>query len=259
MNTNVKKLNFGTIILFSMLVSVVAGVIMGEHAQILAPLGQIFIRLIKMLVVPLIIVSIISGATSMRGIRSAGKIGILTFGYYLLTTIIAVIIGLVLSTLFKPGIGISLNNIIDHAPKAMQSSQTGIVQTIIEIIPANIFHSFDSSNILQILFFCLFFGFGLAAMPNEKSAPVVNFVNSITEVLLWMINKIMFFAAPIGVFALMANAVGAFGWKVMGRLIELSLIFLFGAGLQVFGVYITVVRNKKSNILGSSGFNKFFL
>lgn len=241
-----KKLNLGMTVLIAMVVGIIVGAIMKEKAAMFAPLGDIFIRLIKMLVMPLITVSIIGGASSLGKSKSAGKLGVGTFVYYLGTTSVAVILGLVFGAIFKPGAGLDPTSFpkefLDTAGDlAARGDVPGFWATISGIIPVNPFESLISGNILQILFFCLFLGIGLSVMKDEKSAPLTNLLNSITEVLIWMIGKVMLIA-PLGVFGLMSSAVGTFGYEILALVLKLLVVYTFALLLQTFGVYPLFVK-----------------
>lgn len=241
-----KKFNLGLTILITMLVGIIVGAIMQEKAVIFAPLGDIFISLIKMLVMPLITVSIIGGAASLGKGKSAGRLGIGTFVYYLGTTSIAVILGLIFGNIFKPGAGldpVSLpKEFLDTAGElASKGDVPGFWATIIGIIPTNPFDSLTSGNILQILFFCLFFGIAISAMGEEKSKPITKLINSVTDALIWMIEKVMFLA-PIGVFGLMSSAVGTFGYEILALVLKLLVVYTVALLLQTFGIYPLFIK-----------------
>lgn len=238
-----RRMNLGMWIMIAMFAGVGLGAVMGESAVMLKPFGDLFIKLIKMLVVPLVAFSIISGAASLGNTRSAGKIGIGTFGYYLLTTAFAVVIGLVFGWLFEPGTGIEMARVkamfsAEYVPKV---SSPGFWNTILGFIPQNPFKALMDGNILQILFFSLFFGFGLSALKEEKKEKVLSLVNYITDALIWMIGKVML-TAPLGVLGLMAHAVGTFGYDVLGLVLKLLLVYIGALLLQTFIVYPTMVK-----------------
>lgn len=241
-----KKLSLGVVILISMVVGIIVGAIMKGQAEMFAPLGDIFIRLIKMLVIPLVTVSIIGGAAALGKSKSAGKLGIGTFVYYLGTTSVAVILGLVFGAIFKPGAGLSPNSFpaefLDTAGDlAARGSVPGFWATISGIIPVNPFDSLITGNILQILFFSLFLGIGLSVMKAEKSEPITKLIASITEVLIWMIEKVMIIA-PIGVFGLMASAVGTFGYEILALVLKLLIVYTVALLIQTFGFYPLFVK-----------------
>ena len=232
-----------------MVAGVVAGVVMGEGASVLTPLGTLFIQLIKMLVVPLVAISIISGAASLGSSRSAGKIGVVSIGYILLTTVISIVLAIIAGLIFKPGEGLSADgiaSIMAHA-SSEQSASTNLSfwDTVIGMIPTNPIQAFAEGNILQIIIFGLFLGFGIAAISEDKRAKVINGLNYILEALIWCIGKVML-VAPIGVFGLMAEAVGTFGFDVLvkvANLLWVDLLAVLVMGLLVYPSTIALLSN----------------
>jgi Na+/H+-dicarboxylate symporter len=240
-----KKLlkNLGFQILVAMVLGIVAGALMGESASIFAPLGEIFMKLIKMLVIPLVAVSIISGAASLGATKSAGKLGIGTFAYYMLTTAFAVILGLVLAEIFKPGIGLNVN-LVKHMFDTSESGsvqQPGFWETLLGIIPDNPIQSLVSGNILQIIFFCLLFGIGVSTLSKAKREAVVKGCDLIVEPLIWMI-KIVMYIAPIGVFGLMADSIGTFGFDMLVLVMKLVIVYTVAILIHLFVFYPMVLK-----------------
>lgn len=240
-----KKLfkNLGFWIIIALILGIAVGAIMGKSAHSLAPLGDIFMKLIKMVVVPLVAFSIISGAASIGESKSAGKIGIATFGYYLITTAFAVVIGLLLGEIFKPGAGLSRSAI-----ESMFSNQyadkgaiPGFWDTLKGFIPENPIKALVDGNILQIIFFSLFLGFAISALPKDKKDFLVKFCNYITDALVIVITKVMYFA-PIGVFALMADATGSFGYSILQKILVLFFVYLLALFIHAFGVYGVILK-----------------
>ena len=232
--------NLGLWILVAMVAGVVVGVAMGDEAKMFAPLGTLFIQLIKMLVVPLVGISIISGAASLGSSRSAGKIGVSSIAYILLTTIISIIIAISAGLIFKPGVGLSAEGVASIMASA--SSEQGAPadlsfwDTVIGMIPANPVQSFAEGNILQIIVFGLFLGFGVAALSEDKRTKVISGLNYLLEALIWCIGKVML-VAPLGVFGLMAEAMGTFGFDILlkvANLLWVDLIAVFVMGLAVY-------------------------
>ena len=240
----IKSLGFW--ILVAMAAGIVVGASMGESAAMFGPLGTLFIQLIKMLVVPLVAVSIISGAATLGGSRSAGKIGVVSIGYIMLTTVISIVIAIAAGLIFKPGAGLSAESVglINAAADAGEAtvSQTGFWQTIIGMIPANPIQAFAEGNILQIIIFGLFLGFGIAALDQSKREKVIGGLNYILEALIWCIGKVML-VAPIGVFGLMAEATGTFGFDVLikvANLLWVDLLAVLIMGLAVYPLTISL-------------------
>lgn len=248
--------NLGLWILVAMVAGVVAGVVMGEDATMFAPLGTLFIQLIKMLVVPLVAVSIISGAASLGSSSSAGKIGIVSIGYILLTTIVSIVLAIVAGLIFKPGAGLSAEgvaSIMAHASAEQGTvSELSFWDTVIGMIPTNPIKSFAEGNILQIIVFGLFLGFGIAAISEEKRAKVINGLNYILEALIWCIGKVML-VAPIGVFGLMAEAVGTFGFDVLVKVVNLLWVNLLAVVVMGLVIYPSTIA-----LLSNVGIKQFF-
>ncbi|EOC99932.1 dicarboxylate/amino acid:cation symporter [Caldisalinibacter kiritimatiensis] len=241
-NTKFLK-NSANLILVAMVLGIIAGGVMGEDAAVFAPLGKVFMKLIKMLVIPLVTVSIISGAASLGNTKSAGKIGIATFGYYMGTTMFAVALGLLLGNIFKPGLGLDMSTIQSmFSDEYIDKGGTpGFWETILGIIPVNPFKALLDGNILQILFFSLFLGFGISTLEKEKKDTLLNMFNYIIEALIWMVEKVIIIA-PIGVFGLMADAVGTFGYETLYLVLKLLGVYILALSIHTFGFYPFMVK-----------------
>jgi Na+/H+-dicarboxylate symporter len=226
--------NIGVQVVIAMIIGTVVGAIMGEQAAIFAPLGAIFIHLIKMLVIPLIGVSIISGAANLGNSPAAGKIGISTFGFFMATSAVAVALALVMGSLFQPGTGLDLSQASDMFSNeyADKGGVPGVMETVIGMIPENIFASLMDANILQIMVFCLFFGIALSKQPSDKTAPIMSGLDTIIRAFIWMINIVMLIA-PLGVFGLMAESVGTFGFAMLGLVAKLFAVYV--AAILIYG------------------------
>ncbi len=251
---NKKSFSLGFWIIIAMILGIIVGKIMGTNAIIFKPLGEIFVKLIKMVVIPLVAFSIIGGAASIGESKSAGKIGATTFGYYLSTTAFAVILGLLFGEIFKPGIGIDLTRVqsLFSLEYADRGDIPGFFETIKGIIPSNPVESLVSGNMLQILFFCLLLGFGISTLKKDSKEPVLKVVNGFADALVFVILKVMYLA-PLGVFGLMADAVGTFGYDILGLVIKLLGIYTIALILHTFIVYGSAVR-----VLGKMSPRRFF-
>ena len=244
----VKKIfqNLGFWILVAMVAGIVVGAVMGEQASVLAPLGTLFIQLIKMLVVPLVTVSIISGAAALGGSRSAGKIGFISIGFIMLTTVISILIAIAAGLIFKPGAGLSADSVGAIMAQASSASyekpEMSFWGIVIGMIPANPIEALAEGNILQIIIFGLFLGFGIAAIEATKREKVINGLNYLLEALIWCIGKVMLIA-PIGVFGLMAEATGTFGFDILlkvANLLWVDLLAVFVMGLVAYPAFIAL-------------------
>lgn len=217
------------------------------------PFGTIFINLLKLIAVPLILASLIKGISDLKDISKLSKMGGRTIGLYVLTTILAVSIGLIIVNIIKPGSYISeqtrtelvasytadANSKIEAANK---QSEVGPLQSLIDIVPDNIIKaSADNGNMLQVIFFAVIFGIAMILIPEEKSKPVKDFFDSFNEVILKMIDLIMLFS-PFGVFALLAAIVAESPsldlFKALGMY---GLTVLIGLSLMI-GVYLLMVK-----------------
>jgi len=217
------------------------------------PFGNIFINLLKLIAVPLILGSLIKGVSDLKDISKLSKMGGRTIGLYILTTILAVSIGLGIVNIIKPGSYISketrtelmdnfagdANSKIDAANK---QNEAGPLQALEDIVPSNIIKATtDNGNMLQVIFFAIFFGVSMILIPEEQSKPVKAFFDGFNEVILKMIDVIML-AAPFGVFALLASLVAESPsidlFKALGMY---GLSVLIGLVLMV-GVYLLIVK-----------------
>lgn len=220
-----KKIALHWQILLGMVLGVLVGLIMTQFEggkeivqDWIKPLGSIFINSLKLIAVPLILASLIKGVSDLKDISKLSKMGGRTIGFYLMTTVIAVSIGLLLVNIIKPGNSITpetrqelVQNYSGDADKykeeAFKQKESGPLQALVDIVPENIFGAAgENKNMLQVIFFAIFFGVGLILIPEKKSKPVKKFFDGFNEVILKMIDLIML-AAPFGVFALLAALV----------------------------------------------------
>jgi Na+/H+-dicarboxylate symporter len=210
-------------ILVAMVVGIVVGRLMGESASMFAPLGTLFIQLIKMLVVPLVFVSIVSGSASLGATNSAGRIGITAILYIVATTVAAISVAFVVGAWLQPGAGIPVELIRSFIPTenySLRAEKMEFWPMLLSVIPENPVQSLAQGNILHIIFFGLFLGFGLSSLPGSKKDSVVNAFNTLLDALIWCIGKVMW-VAPVGVFGLMADATGSFGYELLLKVANL--------------------------------------
>ena len=239
-----KKLlkNVGFWIIIAMILGAVIGVQMGDSASMFKPLGDLFIQLIKMLVVPLVLVSIISGASALGETKSAGLIGFMSIGFMLITTVISIVLALTLGEIFQPGASIDHNAIesliesSEVVDSAASAPTMGFWDTVIGMIPANPIQALAEGNILQIIIFGLFFGFGISALAKDKRTKISNGLNYILEALIWCIEKVMY-VAPFGVFGLIADATGTFGFDVLIQVANVLWIDIIAIAIIGLGLY----------------------
>lgn len=225
-----------------MIIGIVVGIFMGEDASIFKPLGDFFIQLIKMLVVPLVFVSIVSGAAALGETKSAGLVGGLSIGYMMITTVISISVALMLGAIFQPGANVAADGMTaiaqagEAAAESAAPATAGFWDTVIGMIPANPIEALSTGNILQIIIFGLFFGFGISALAAEKRRMLTNGLNNILEALIWCIGKVMY-VAPFGVFGLIADATGTFGFDILMQVANVLWLDLIAVAIIGLGLY----------------------
>jgi Na+/H+-dicarboxylate symporter len=196
-------------ILVGLALGVVVGMLFKGLALALAPVGALFLNAIKMLIVPLVFVSLVAGITAMSDSAKLGRISVKTIAIYLITTAFAVSIGLAFGTLFSPGEG--MNMVASGSEEAKQAPS--LVQILVGLVPTNPVMAFAEGNILQIIVFAIALGVSMNLI-GEKAAPVVKLFDSLAEVFYKLTDLVMRFA-PIGVFALIAGVVASHGIEVL--------------------------------------------
>ena len=262
-------------IILGMFLGVIFGIIFSQFdfgkgliTDFIKPFGTIFIKLLKLIAIPLILASLIKGISDIKDLSKLSKMGSRTIGIYLITTIVAVSVGLVVVNIFKPGNQISLDTRVElinayssdaneKKEIAVEQSQKGPLQPLIDLVPENIFYATtENKNMLQIIFFSILFGLGLTLIPEKDSIPVKKFIDSFNSVILKLIDLIMK-TAPLGVFALLASlVVEAPSWNLFKALAFYSITLVCGLIfliiLYVLFTYIYVKKKPNEFIKGIS-------
>lgn len=199
---------------------------------ILYVIGNGFIRLMQMLVVPLVFCSLVCGSMAIGDTKTLGKVGIKTIGFYLCTTALAISVALIIASLFRPGVGMN----IEAEQAAEQAAENlDFAETLLNIIPNNIFASLSEGDMLPVIVFALFVGIMLAKLGN-KASTVSNFFSQFNDVMMEMTMSIMK-VAPIGVFCLIAKTFAGVGFDAFLPMIKYMLCVMLALALQCFGVY----------------------
>lgn len=214
----------------------VGALALGIPADWFQPVGQLFITLVRMVVVPLVLVTLISGAASVGGVSRMGRIAGKCMLYYFATTAVAVVIGLALAGLVQPGAGLDFQSEVGVAKEV---SPPALVNVLLQIVPVNPIEAMSKGNMLQIIFFAVLVGFAISAV-GEAAAPAARFFEAMSEVMLKMASIVMLYA-PIGVFGLMAYTVSKHGLSVLLPLIGLVLVVYAACVIQVLLVYVPCV------------------
>ena len=239
-------------IFFGIIAGILVGIYLHGHANmlisnILTFVGQVFIRLIQMVVIPLVVSAIIIGITSIGDNKQLGKFGTKMILYYGIITTIAVVIGGALALLIKPGLG-AAHYITEHTAASVQASvatamaqqQGNVLNMFLGFIPNNPLHSFAAGDMVPIIVFVVIFAIALARV-GDVNRPIVSFFESVFAATMKITDWIMFFAAP-GVFALTASAVSSFGIDIFMSISKYLGVLLIGFALQMFVVYPLFLR-----------------
>ena len=251
-----KKYGLAVQILIGLVLGIAVGALFFGNPSVeafLQPIGDIFLRLIKMIVIPIVIASIIVGVAGTGDIKKLGKLGGKTLLYFEIVTTIAIIVGLAAANIFKPGSGINLSSLTKtDISKYVETTETvanhSFMDSIVNIVPTNIFQSLMNGDMLAIIFFSVLFGLGIAAI-GEKGKPVLDFFRGTADAMFFVTNQIMKFA-PFGVFALIGVTVSKFG---LASLIPLGKLILVVYGTMLF--FIIVVLGGIAKIHGIQFFN----
>ena len=255
-----KKLPLHWKILLGMLFGVLFGLLFSQFewgkalvVDWIKPFGTIFINVLKLIAVPLILASLIKGVSDLKDITQLSSMGGRTIGLYLFTTLTAVTIGLSIVNVIKPGNTISdetrteLLSAYASEAAAKQSvaaaqKEAGPLQALVDLVPSNIFAAMqDNGNMLQVIFFAIFFGIGIVLIPQKKSQAVKDFFDALNEVILKLIDLIMI-AAPYGVFALLAALVAEAPSADLFKALGLYTITVLLGLLCMILFYLLLVR-----------------
>ena len=239
------------IILISLVIGAILGIIVSSSASeataaklisIADPIGNLFVRLLKMIVMPVIIFTLISGVASISP-KHLGVVGIAILVFYMITSVFASILGLAVGNIFNPGAGLDLSN---AAAVTKEFVKPNLVDTLLSIVPTNPFSSFakGDGDVLPTIFFSIFFGISLAfCRDNEKtkeSADIVyKFFGGCTQIIIKVVGWIMFYA-PIGVLALIFSVFAKNGSQAFGQLLKVTSTVYIGLILQLLIVYTII-------------------
>lgn len=247
------KLGLATQIVIGLILGVIVGAVFYGNPAVgvyLQPIGDIFLRLIKMIVVPIVFSALVVGIAGAGDIKQVGKLGGKTILYFEVVTTIAIVLGLVIANLFHPGTGINMSelvktNISSYVSTSESVAHHGFAETFVNIVPTNVVDAMAKGNMLSIIFFSVMFGLGVSAI-GEKGKVVLKFCQGTADAMFWMTNQIMK-VAPFGVFALMGVSVSKFGVK---SLIPLGKLAITTYGAMAF--FVLVVLGLIAKIVGTN-------
>jgi aerobic C4-dicarboxylate transport protein len=257
---------------FQVLTAIVIGILLGifapETARMMEPLGTLFINAVKMIIAPIIFLTIVIGIAKMGDMKKVGRVGGKALLYFEIVTTIALAIGLIIANIVKPGHGVALVQSDAAAEQIAQytkgSAEMGFFDFLFHIVPSNVFAAFANGEIIQVVFFAVLFGFALAAL-GKVGEPVVDLFDRLAEVFYKIINMIMR-VAPIGAFGAIAFTIGNYGIssliplaKLMASVYATMIIFVFvilNIICRMYGFslwkYLKYIKEELLIVLGTS-------
>ena len=233
---------------FQVLLAITLGVFLGhvypDLGADMKPLGDGFVKLIKMIIAPVIFCTVVTGIAGMVSMKGVGKTGAIALLYFEVVSTIALVIGLCVVNLLQPGVGMNVDPATLDASAisayAEQAKSQGIIAFLLDVIPASVIGAFASGNILQVLLFAVLFGFSLHHI-GEKGKLVFNMIDSFSQVIFGIINMIMKLA-PVGAFGAMAFTIGKYGIGSLVQLGQLIACFYVTCLLFIFMVLGSIAR-----------------
>jgi len=234
------KANLLKRIFIALILGVIVGLIFGDAITWLQPFGDLFIRLLTMIVMPIIIATLVVGAASISP-ATLGKVGVKIVLFYLLTSAFAVFIGLLSGNIFRPGRGLELAGTAGAGGRELEAPS--LIETLLNIVPRNVVDAIASGNVLPVIFFAILFGIGISYLKTSKekrikdAADVIyKFFDATAEIMYLIVNGIMQYA-PIGVFALIAVVFGRQGAEALGPLGVVTVATFLGYIVHVVVIY----------------------
>ena len=217
-------------VLLAMALGALTGAVFGEPAAAqLGWIGDLFMKLLRMIIVPLVLASIVSGVASVGGGRAIGRLFSKTLGYYVLSSFLAALVGLMMVNLIRPGVGA---NMVEVAPGELPELQTpeSAVELLLDIVPENVIQAAATGDMLAIIFFCIVFGAAITALPDRTRVILTDLFDALFHAMMVLTSGIIKFL-PIGVFALITKMVGTTGFDAFRPLALYALTI--GSGVTI--------------------------
>lgn len=259
-----RRMKLHTQILLALLLGAVLGPVLGDIATEIKPIGDAFINLLVMIVVPLVMASLIIGTASLGDLRKLGRIGMKTVGFYLIATALAVTLGLVAAETLDPGIGmdedVKARMLTEYAGVTAEqleriAEKPTVKDLLVRIIPRNPFQAMAETNFLQIIFFSILFGISLTILSGERRKPVLDFLSGVNDAMIVLVKLVMR-VAPYGVFALIAAVSAQFGYGVLLTLLKYVLVAI--GTMAVFAVTLYPVSLRVSGMSPLLFFKRYY-
>lgn len=239
------------LIFIALILGVLVGYFAPEFAVKMRPFAVIFLRMVKMIIAPLLFATLVVGIAGHGDIKSLGKIGIKTVIYFEIVTTLALIIGLTMSNIFKPGTGFVSDSIANNPAllkeaglMAATNAHTSISEMVMNIFPTSIVQAMSEGNLLQIVVFSIFFAIAMCAV-GKAAKPVMDILNSVSQIMFKFTEYVMYFA-PLGIFGAIASTVGANGLSILKNYAK--VIFSLYTALAVFVVMVLFIACKYARI-----------
>lgn len=231
-------------VILAALAGIILGVVAPDTAEAMKPLGDGYIKVVKMMIAPIVFCIIVSGISGMGSMKTVGTVGAKTLGYFYFFSTLALIVGLVSANVLKPGEGMNVDlNTLDSssvASYATAAKSQGIIPFLMNIIPENFVDAFAKGAILQVLLVSILFGFALKRI-GERGNPVKELIERVTKVL-FSIVEILVVVSPIGAFGGMAFTVGAFGLETLLPLVNMLATFLATCLFFIVALLVPMAR-----------------
>lgn len=232
-----KRIQLHWQILIALVLSVIFGITLPSYVKYVSWMGEVFLRALQMIIVPLIFSSIVSGVTGIGSGQNLGRMTLKTIGYYMTTSLFAIVTGLVLVNIIRPGVGADLGLTADVEGLAASSDSFG--QTLINIIPSNIVESMVRGDLPSIIFFAIFFGFFATRVMPQYSDSVVNFFNGIFEIMMKITLFVIKFT-PLGVFGIVSVIVAENGDNLLALFSSMGVYMITVLGALFIHAFITL-------------------
>lgn len=227
-----KKIGLANKILIGMILGAITGLVVGPKITCIAVIGDVFLRLLRMSVVPLIFANVVLAVAGMGDLKRLGKIGIKLIVIFLSTTFAAAVIGLITAIFIKPGLGFTMSDVSG----VIQTQAPTVSSVILGFFPVNIMQSFSEANMLQIITFAIFSGIAILLLKEDDQKHMLNFFGILSRFIMMILKFVMGFT-PYGVFSLMAVTTGKYGTDVLGPLGKFIITIYIGLIIHALFVY----------------------
>lgn len=253
--TPIKKQKFYQILYVQVIVAIVVGILLGHfypsYGEAMKPLGDAFIKIVKMIIAPVIFLTVVTGIAGMNNMKTVGRVAGKAFAYFLTFSTLALIVGMVVANVIKPGSGLNIDPATLDASKVSnfveKAKDSSVVGFLMDIIPTTVVSPLTNGNILQVLFVAILFGVALASV-GDKARPITNLLQELSAPVFKMVSMLMTLA-PIGAFGAMAFTIGKYGIKSVSSLLMLVGTFYITSFLFVVVILGAVAKYNGFSII----------